>query len=75
MRFVCVQVTLLSMPQLCYPIPGPTYASLMRLTELRHLRLVTYGAHISDSEFACLSGSLSIPVPPSSQLGPLLNTC
>jgi len=50
------QVTLLNLPQLCSPLPAHTYAAVMRLTQLRHLRLVTYGAHISDSEFACLSG-------------------
>lgn len=51
-----VEVTLLNMPQLCYPIPAQSFASVMHLTQLRHLRLVTYGAHISDDEFASLSG-------------------
>lgn len=55
-----VEVTLLNLPQLCNPLPAHTFASVMRLTQLRHLRLITYGAHISDHEFASLSGMVHL---------------
>lgn len=61
-----LQVTMLHMPQLCYAISAKGLASVMGLTRLRHLRLVTYSAHLTDAEFHSLAGvlaNLSIPLP------------
>ena len=51
---------MLHMPQLCYAISAAGLAAVMRLTNLRHLRLVTYGAHIMDADFCCLAGDARI---------------
>ena len=64
------QVTMLHMPQLCYAISAAGLAAVMRLTNLRHLRLVTYGAHIMDADFCCLAGDARIFSYYPYQLGP-----